>query len=55
MKTPRFDRKDVLEILSWLATAFLVLALVNGFTKIVPIHKLRTPDFVRNLPTRPRA
>jgi hypothetical protein len=42
------DRQDVTEILVWLGTAFLVLALVNGLSQLVPLKLPAKPDYVMN-------
>jgi hypothetical protein len=56
MKNPNPWREDLADIVWWLATAFVVLALVNGFKRIVPIRDdtPRTPDYVFNHPRTPR-
>ncbi|HEY7498826.1 MAG TPA: hypothetical protein VH740_09950 [Vicinamibacterales bacterium] len=43
------DRQDVTEILICLGTAFLVLALVNGLSQLVPLKRLAPPDYVMNV------
>jgi hypothetical protein len=43
------DRRQDTEILVWLAAAFLVLALVNVLSNVVPLVPPRIPEYVFNL------
>lgn len=48
MKIPGSGRSDLTDLLVWFATALLVLALVNGLKKVVPLEKLPDPAMVMN-------
>ncbi len=46
------DRHDATEILAWLGTALLVLALVNALGQFVPVKKQAEPEYVMNIKRR---
>ena len=53
MKVPNPERENVTEFLAWLATALLLLALVNALTKFVPIHTTPLPTNAQARADRP--
>jgi hypothetical protein len=48
MKLPSSRRRDVADIVVLFAAAFLILALVNGLKKVVPLEKPSDPTYVMN-------
>jgi hypothetical protein len=46
MKLPSPGSQDLTDLLGWMAVALLVLALVNGLKKVVPLSPQPDPNFV---------
>jgi hypothetical protein len=46
MNTSRSRTRDITDLLVWFATAFLLLALVNGLKKVVPLQTVPEPTLV---------
>jgi hypothetical protein len=42
------DWDEIADILAWLFTAFLLMALVNALTTVVPTTPPTTPEYVLN-------
>jgi hypothetical protein len=48
VKIPSSWQSDLADIVVWCAAAFLLLALVNGLKKVVPLERPPDPTYVMN-------